>query len=351
MANIFILMLMSSLSTGLIMLIFCAADKKFGIKLLPQRRTLVATLMLARQSLMLAVASAMSFASDIFGTAKGVAEKIATGITDTGVVDTAVAQVIATEATTAVDSTVGVTVSYVPNFGTILNIIAWIWLAGIAVTALYKIVSYLRFNHNLKKSLTKCDFDAPVQVFTSPEASSPFLMGFFRSRIILPEKQMEREELELAIRHELIHHKRHDIQKKFWAELLKCINWFNPAFYVFASKLSEREIMQVMWETGEPMTASQLLGRFESSKGWKPQTLNTFLTRLVAKGYLVSRKRGNANVYSILISKAEFESQEASEFIEKNYGGSAKRLIAALVDSGAVSDEELVELKQWFSER
>ncbi|MCC8196974.1 MAG: BlaI/MecI/CopY family transcriptional regulator [Ruminococcus sp.] len=114
---------------------------------------------------------------------------------------------------------------------------------------------------------------------------------------------------------------------------------------------AEREIMQVMWERGEPMTASQLLTKFEDSKGWKPQTLNTFLTRLVAKGYLESHKRGNANVYSTLISKAEFESQEASEFVEKNYGGSAKRLIAALVDGGAVSDEEIAELKQWFSER
>ncbi|MCD7732029.1 MAG: BlaI/MecI/CopY family transcriptional regulator [Oscillospiraceae bacterium] len=114
---------------------------------------------------------------------------------------------------------------------------------------------------------------------------------------------------------------------------------------------AEREIMQVMWETGDGVTASMLLSKFEDSKGWKPQTLNTFLTRLVAKGYLESCKRGNANVYSTLISKAEFESQEASEFVEKNYGGSAKRLIAALVDGGAVSDEELAELKQWFSER
>lgn len=114
---------------------------------------------------------------------------------------------------------------------------------------------------------------------------------------------------------------------------------------------AEREIMQVMWEIGHETTASQLLSRFEDSKGWKPQTLNTFLSRLVAKGFLKSEKHGNANVYTALISKTEFEGREASEFIEKNYGGSAKRLIAALVDGGAVSDEELKELKQWFSER
>ncbi|MCD7823186.1 MAG: BlaI/MecI/CopY family transcriptional regulator [Oscillospiraceae bacterium] len=114
---------------------------------------------------------------------------------------------------------------------------------------------------------------------------------------------------------------------------------------------AEREIMQVMWETGDEVTASMLLSEFEDSKGWKPQTLNTFLTRLVSKGYLESHKRGNANIYSTLISKSEFESQEASEFVEKNYGGSAKRFIAALVDGGAVSEEELEELRRWFNER
>ncbi|MCD7731815.1 MAG: M56 family metallopeptidase [Oscillospiraceae bacterium] len=239
MVNIFILILMSSLFTGLVMLIFCASDKKFGAKLLSKRRSLAATVMLALQPLMIAVATALSFAHDIFGTAKEVAEDVATEIIDTVATDTAAMQVTATEATATVDSTVGVTVSYAPDFGTILNILALLWLAGIAVTALYKIVSYLRFVHNLRKSLTKCDYDVPVPVFTSPEASSPFLMGFFRSKIILPDKPMEREELELAIRHELIHHRRHDIQKKFFAEMLKCVNWFNPAFYVFANKLSE----------------------------------------------------------------------------------------------------------------
>ncbi len=235
MANIFILMLMSSIFTGLIMLIFCVSDKKFGIKLLPKRRTLAATLMLALQPLMLAVATALSFASDIFGTT----EKVATKVTDTGIMDTAVASVTATEATATVDSTVSAMVSYAPDFGMILNILACLWLVGVAITAVYKIVSYLSFIHSLKKSLSSSDVEAKVPVFTSPMASSPFLMGFFRARIILPDEPMDGEELDLAVRHELTHHKRHDIQKKFVAEMLKCLNWFNPAFYVFANKLSE----------------------------------------------------------------------------------------------------------------
>ncbi len=244
MKDVFVLVLISSLFTGLVMLILCASDHSLGTKLSPKKRTLAATLTLALQPLMLAVATALSFAQDIFGgVEQTVAETVTPASTGTTVTDNFVATVTpVTEATTSVaqDTTVGVTTSIaLPDFGTVLTILAWLWLAGVAVTALYKIVSYLRFTHNLKKSLTKCDIEAGVPVFISQMATSPFLMGFFRARIILPDKPMDESELDLAIRHELIHHKRHDIQKKFIAEMLKCLNWFNPAFYVFANKLSE----------------------------------------------------------------------------------------------------------------
>ena len=40
---------------------------------------------------------------------------------------------------------------------------------------------------------------------------------------------------------------------------------------------SEMEIMRVIWDTGAPITAAQLLELF-AHKGWKIQTVSTFLT-------------------------------------------------------------------------
>ncbi|MCD7847450.1 MAG: M56 family metallopeptidase [Oscillospiraceae bacterium] len=230
MRDIFTLILISSLFTGFIMLLLCTYDLRLGKHLSPKKRSAVADLTLALQPAILLLAIMFSMIPP---------HEVATGVSTGTVVDGFTVPVTATEVSTTVDSTVGVTVSYGIDFGIIFGVLTLIWLAGVAVTALYKIVSYLRFVHNLKKSLMKCDYDASVPVFKSPKATSPFLMGFFRAKIILPEKPMDEGELELAIKHELIHHNRHDIQKKFWAELLKCINWFNPAFYVFANKLSE----------------------------------------------------------------------------------------------------------------
>ncbi|MCD7889185.1 MAG: M56 family metallopeptidase [Oscillospiraceae bacterium] len=233
MRDVFVLILISSLFTGLVMLLLCTYDLCLGRHLSPRKRTTAATLTLALQPAMLLLATALSMVPIVEPTA----ESTATG-TFTGNFS---AEIAVSETATAVNNsaTAASTGFSLPDFGIVLGFLTLIWLTGIAATALYKIVSYLRFVHNLRKSLTKCDYDAPAPVFTSPKATSPFLMGFFRSKIILPDKPMEREELELAIRHELIHHRRNDIQKKFFAELLKCINWLNPALYVFANKLSE----------------------------------------------------------------------------------------------------------------
>ncbi|MCD8107122.1 MAG: M56 family metallopeptidase [Oscillospiraceae bacterium] len=232
MRNVFVLILISSIFTGLVMLLLCTYDRSLGKHFSPRKRTTAATLTLLLQPAMLALATALS----MIPTVEDAAENTTTGTFTLSFSQVAIPEASASVQTEAVSASPAFSL---PDFGTILTVLALLWLIGIAVTALYKIVSYLRFTHSLKKSLNKYDYDVPVPVFTSPMAISPFLMGFFRAKIILPDKPMDREELDLALRHELIHHKRHDIQKKFFAELLKCVNWFNPAYYVFANKLSE----------------------------------------------------------------------------------------------------------------
>ena len=65
---------------------------------------------------------------------------------------------------------------------------------------------------------------------------------------------------------------------------------------------SEMEIMEVIWASAEPMTASQLLDNF-AHKDWKIQTMNTFLTRLVEKGVLSTSKQGRTNLYSPAVTR------------------------------------------------
>lgn len=114
---------------------------------------------------------------------------------------------------------------------------------------------------------------------------------------------------------------------------------------------AEETIMSKIWEISTPVTSIMLLEAFSETRGWKSQTISTFLSRLVDKNYLSVNKRGTANQYQAIISKKEYEQSFAREVINKIYGGSVKRLIASFVESDSISRDELEELKQWFNQR
>lgn len=118
---------------------------------------------------------------------------------------------------------------------------------------------------------------------------------------------------------------------------------------------AEEAIMYKIWEFDAPVTSSMILEAFRETRGWKTQTISTFLSRLVDKRYLSVKKQGMAkgapNEYRAIISREEYGRRFAREMIEKIYGGSVKELIASFVESDSISTEEFEELKKWFSER
>ena len=56
----------------------------------------------------------------------------------------------------------------------------------------------------------------------------------------------------------------------------------------------ERMVMKVVWESEEALDLANVMSRVneEFSKDWKPQTVSTFLARLVRKGYLSTYRKG-----------------------------------------------------------
>lgn len=112
---------------------------------------------------------------------------------------------------------------------------------------------------------------------------------------------------------------------------------------------AEAEIMSKIWEMDAPVSSAMLLAEFSETRGWKAQTICTFLSRLVNKGFLSVEKRGTANVYTAAISKSDFENLVTEDLISKTYNGSIKNMIASLVDCGKISKEEIDELKDWFN--
>jgi predicted transcriptional regulator len=111
---------------------------------------------------------------------------------------------------------------------------------------------------------------------------------------------------------------------------------------------SEAEIMKAIWEKGAPVTAARLLQVFES-RGWKAQTMATFLSRLADKGLLTITKQAKANLYSPAMNEREYRGLEARNLLS-SYGGSLRNFVSALYGGEGIDPEEAAELKKWFEE-
>ena len=145
-----------------------------------------------------------------------------------------------------------------------MNILAYVWLIGAIALMLLNVVRYVRLNIKIRKNgeviscpETRAYTDRRINVRVWENVASPFMTGIFRPTLILPKTELSEEQLHNILRHEMTHFKRHDILYKWFAELVKCIHWFNPiSWYVSKQIASECEISCDMAVT-KNMTGSE----------------------------------------------------------------------------------------------
>ena len=115
---------------------------------------------------------------------------------------------------------------------------------------------------------------------------------------------------------------------------------------------AEKEVMQIIWAAGGSVSSAWLLDELKSrNRDWKPNTVLTFLARLIEKGILTAKKHGRANEYIPLVSEKEYKQSEARSFLDSVYDGSVKKFIAALYEGDDLTTDEINDLKKWFSQR
>lgn len=120
-----------------------------------------------------------------------------------------------------------------------------LWLAGAGGIFLVYLIGYLRLLEKIrKKSATiscpeiKAYSDKTISVRVCEGLASPFMLGMFRSTLILPKKELSAEQLHNILQHEMTHFKRKDILYKWFAILVKCIHWFNPVIYYVVRQIN-----------------------------------------------------------------------------------------------------------------
>ncbi|WP_242877181.1 BlaI/MecI/CopY family transcriptional regulator [Fusibacter sp. 3D3] len=107
---------------------------------------------------------------------------------------------------------------------------------------------------------------------------------------------------------------------------------------------SEKQIMEILWSTGHPITTREIMSNLPVDNTWKQNTIVTFLARLMEKGIINATRVSKANYYQPCITEKEYRDFETKQFIDDIHKGSTLGFISTLCDNGTLTKEDIEEL-------
>ena len=111
---------------------------------------------------------------------------------------------------------------------------------------------------------------------------------------------------------------------------------------------SELLIMKVIWdESRDDMTLPEIVAlvneRFE--KDWKPQTVSTFLAKLVNKNFLEMYRQGRLFCYKVLIPLNKYKAIQFRDFLNFWNCGDINMFVEDLANNHVLTKEQEKQFK------
>lgn len=114
----------------------------------------------------------------------------------------------------------------------------------------------------------------------------------------------------------------------------------------------ERMVMKIIWESEEDLDLAHVMNGVneEFGKNWKPQTVSTFLSRLVKKGYLTVYRKGRYSYYQPAVKQDDFKASTVSENIQYFDQGNIGSFVCSLFEHVKLSKEDKDRIKKKIDE-
>jgi LCP family protein required for cell wall assembly len=134
---------------------------------------------------------------------------------------------------------------------------AGLYLTGAILFLLYQCIGHLLFFRKVRRwahpvsdsglleqySALTASLYHPPRLLILLGLSSPMLAGLLRPVLLLPRESESSQSLQWALRHELIHWRRHDLLWKALALAANALHWFNPLVWLLRQRL-DRDLEQ-----------------------------------------------------------------------------------------------------------
>ena len=112
---------------------------------------------------------------------------------------------------------------------------------------------------------------------------------------------------------------------------------------------SEWQIMEVLWAWGEPMTSSQVYREMQGKVDMSQRMVRVLMNRLSQKGilgYTVDECDLRVYHYFVQRSREECVKEKSRKFVDSYFSGNGTNAMAALLQSFALTNEQIQELEE-----
>lgn len=115
---------------------------------------------------------------------------------------------------------------------------------------------------------------------------------------------------------------------------------------------AESMVMKTIWKHSQEMGlhAIMTLTNETYGKDWKPQTVSTYIAKLVSKEFIRMKNSGRKAVYEIVIPERAYRQYQNKKFVEFWNNGSTADFLKTYYEDCEISEDELAGLRKCVEE-
>lgn len=113
---------------------------------------------------------------------------------------------------------------------------------------------------------------------------------------------------------------------------------------------AELEVMEALWSSRRPLTATEVAERIPAERGWSLATVKTMLSRLCAKGAISFTEEGRRYLYAAAIARNSYVGRESRRFVDQLFGGRLSPLVARLAEEQALDEDDIAAIEKILKE-
>ncbi len=112
---------------------------------------------------------------------------------------------------------------------------------------------------------------------------------------------------------------------------------------------SELDVMLALWDSETEPVPRAFFDERLKYKGWTVNALNSFLSRLEDKGFVIGAREGKNKYYSAVVTRGDYLAQEGRGILNKLYRGSLKNFLLSVTEPDGLNEKEIDELRQYLN--